>query len=503
MSANQSAVPAVQRSGLPAVAPGRPPARRLSERIRVMANNRENNEFLPAHLEILDTPPSPYAMVFTWTICLMLLSTLAWSCFAKIDIHAVAQGRIQPSGRSKVVQPLQAGKVKSIETENGAQVHAGDLLIELDATETTADLDTARVVLQALDAQIARYKATIAAVTGNDPKGDPDFPSGLDPVLLGRERAAMAADITDYLASREALVAELGEKRAQIQRFDASIAARERLKVVLSDRAEMKKTLVESSSGTRAALLDANQLVEQAAADLAYDRGQLLEAQAATVSIQRKLEQLTSSTVAKQTQLLAESSEKRDSALQDVVKAVLKRDLMQLKAPIDGTVQQLTVTTVGQVVTAGQPLLVIVPSSGPIEVTAMVQNQDIGFIVPGQEAVVKVDAFPFTRYGTVDGHVVHVSRDAIENRDAMGSSDAVSATRAQAVDPVSGTPATQNLVFPVTVDITNPNVVVDGKAMPLTAGMTVSVEIRTGSRRVIDYVLAPIKETTSTAGHER
>ncbi|ACA18196.1 type I secretion membrane fusion protein, HlyD family [Methylobacterium sp. 4-46] len=493
------------RNRLPALPTARSLSpRRLTERVRAMAVNRENQEFLPAHLEILDTPPSPQATLFTWTICLMFAAALLWSFLAHLDIHAVASGRIQPSGRSKVVQPFETGKVLAVHVENGARVKEGDLLIELDPTEAEADLAARRGDLASLEAQIIRRQATVAAVETNQPATSPvAFPASIPPAVQARERAAMLAEIGQYVASRDALLAQIAEKDATQKRFATSIAARERLQAVLKERADMRETLVARQAGTRAAVIDAVQQVEQVAADLAYDRGQLIEAQAAAVSLQRRVEQLATETVAKQHQSVTEAAQKRDALRQDVVKAALKRERTRLTAPISGTVQQLAVTTLGQVVTAGQPLLVVVPSEGPIEVEAMVQNKDIGFVIPGQEAVVKIDAFPFTRYGSIEGKVARVSRDAVDDRDASGASDAVSMSRGQGLSPVSGTPKTQNLVFPVTIELSRATIEADGKTVPLTPGMTVTAEIRTGSRRVIDYVLSPVKETTATAGHER
>ncbi|GJE59981.1 Hemolysin secretion protein D, chromosomal [Methylobacterium trifolii] len=124
-------------------------------------------------------------------------------------------------------------------------------------------------------------------------------------------------------------------------------------------------------------------------------------------------------------------------------------------------------------------------------------------MTPGQEVTVKVDSFPFTRYGTAEGRVLRISRDAIDDRDASGSTDTLSVARGQGVGQVTGTPRTQNLVFPVTIEVQKNNIVADGKTVTLTPGMTVQAEIHTGNRRVIDYVLSPIRETTSTAGHER
>jgi hemolysin D len=272
---------------------------------------------------------------------------------------------------------------------------------------------------------------------------------------------------------------------------------------VLKERTEMRETLMAKAAGTRAAVIDAAQQVESVAADLANDQGQLLEAAASSISLERRIEQLTQETIAQQAQKLTEAAQKRDQAAQAVVKAQLRYDRTRLLAPIDGTVQQLAITTPGQVVTTAQPLLVIVPATGPIEVEALVINKDIGFVQVGQEAIIKVDAFPFTRYGTIDGRVVRISGDAIDQKDASGSTDATSVVQGQGVSAASGAPRTQNLVFPVTIELDRLSINNDGREVPLVPGMTATVEIHTDKRRVIDYLLAPLREVTSTAGHER
>ncbi len=276
MSADpQPQLPALRRSNPP---PARYSPRGLTERVRRLADDRSDQEFLPAHLEILDTPPSPYAMVFTWVMCLMFAAALVWSIFAHIDIHAVAAARIQPSGRSKVVQPFDTSKVQTIAVENGSAVQAGDVLLTLEPTEAEADLSSRQGDLAALEAQIARRRATIEAVEKNLPTADVSFPDAVPAAVRAREEGAMLAEIGQYVTTREAFESQYAEKIATQERFTASIAARVRLLAVLKERADMRETLVAKSAGTRAAVIDAVQQVEQVAADLAYDRGQLNEA---------------------------------------------------------------------------------------------------------------------------------------------------------------------------------------------------------------------------------
>jgi hemolysin D len=219
-------------------------------------------------------------------------------------------------------------------------------------------------------------------------------------------------------------------------------------------------------------------------------------------SLDGKIEQAITQFIADQSQKLAEAEHKRDHAEQDMIKAQSKANHTALTAPISGTVQQLTVSSLGQVVSSGQPLLTIVPFDEPLEVRAMIANQDIGFVDVGQTAVVKVDSFPFTRYGTIDGTVEKVSRDAVDERDATELSDAVNAARPQGAPP--GPPAKpQNLVFPATIRLAKRSIDVGGKDVSLMPGMAVTVEIKTGQRRAIDYLLSPLREVVSQTARER
>ncbi len=473
----------------------------ISSRLKALVDH-EDKEFLPAALEIRDRPASPYALAFVWIVAAGFGAALLWSCLARLDIFAVASGRVQISGRSKVVQPFEPGTVRAVHVANGSRVRAGDVLVELDPTEALADLTAKSGQLESAEAELARRDAEVAILRGQGPQ-EPAFPPLVTAPIRQRELAVMAAELAQHAASRESILAQIAEKVAQQDRLGASIAAKQRIVALVRERASMREALVAKSAATRASVIDAVQLVEQHAADLASDQGHLVEAQAAARSLGRKLDQLDQEMIAQQVQRLAEVSQKREALRQDVVKARLKLDRTKLTAPIDGTVQQLGITTVGQVIGTGQPVLVVVPSDGAIEIEALVQNKDGGFVTPGQEATIKIDAFPFTRYGTLEGRVVRVSRDAIDERDAGGSTDTLSLARGGGVSPVSGTPRTQNLVFPVTVELSRTTIMGDAGEVRLTPGMTAVVEVRTGSRRVIDYLLSPIRETVGQAGHER
>ena len=189
--------------------------------------------------------------------------------------------------------------------------------------------------------------------------------------------------------------------------------------------------------------------------------------------------------------------------MQDLIKAESKHERTRLKAPVSGVVAQLAVTTVGQVVTSGHALLTIVPPDAPLEVEAMILNKDIGFVRSGQPAVVKVDAFPFTRYGTIDGTVTKISSDAVDVRNAPNLSEAAAMVRPQGPSSSSSGGGGPQMAFPATVALSRRAMDVNGTQVNLSPGMTVTVEIQTGQRRIIDYVLSPLREMASQAARER
>jgi hemolysin D len=463
-----------------------------------------DREFLPAALELLETPPSPVRMASIWLICAAFATALAWSYFGWLDIHAIAQGRIQPSGRSKIVQPLEPGKIIAIAVENGSRVSAGDLLLELDPTETGADREALARDLESIKAEAARRRVAVAAAgrTGHEPLSVA-FPAGTSGGVRRREERVLAADLAQLASSQASLLAQHAEHVAARDRLSASIAARERLLALTKERSDMRESLNEKGALSRALVIDSLTQYETQVTTQVSERGQLAEALASLTTLERKIEEAASQFVADQMQKLAEAERKADRLEQEFIKAQSRNDRVKLRAPIAGTVQQLAVTTIGQVVTTGQPLMTIVPLDSPIEIEAMIQNKDIGFVEPGQPAVVKVESFPFTRFGTIDGTVLKVSRDAVDEREAGALSDPGSAAKPQASTTAAAPAKGQNLVFPATIGLSRKVINVDGKDIPLSPGMAVVVEIRTGQRRAIDYVLSPLREVVSSTGHER
>jgi hemolysin D len=470
----------------------------------VMRMDDVDREFLPAAIELLETPPSPVTVAAIWVICAIFTAALAWSYFGWLEIYAVAQGRIQPSGRSKVLQSLDPGRVVAIAVENGSRVTVGDLLVELDARETAADKEEQKRDLESALAEVVRRRGAVeAARSAGKELPKVTYPAGTSEDIEVRENAVLAAEFSQLISSRATLLAQRAERLATCDRLKASIAAREKLIAVDKEHVNMREALNKTKAASRAQVIETLQLYEAQVTTQAGEKGQLAETEAALYTLNRKLDETTAQFIADQSQKLVEAARKADRFKGELVKADTKHERTRLSAPIAGTVQQLALTTVGQVVSPGQPLMTIVPFDAPIEIEALIQNQDIGFVQPGQPAVVKIESFPFTRYGTVDGTVMKVSRDAVDDREAEALGDPKSSAKSQFLNAAKDLSKNQNLVFPATIALTKRTINVDGKEIPLSAGMAVTVEVLTGKRRAFDYVLSPLREVTSSSAHER
>jgi hemolysin D len=219
--------------------------------------------------------------------------------------------------------------------------------------------------------------------------------------------------------------------------------------------------------------------------------------EAAVVAAKAKIEETRSEFRRGLLSDLAEATRKASGLAQDVAKSEQRTKYQALTAPIDGTVQQLGIHTIGGVVTPAQTLLAIVPSDSRLEIEAMVDNQDIGFVHPGQDAAIKVDTFAFTRYGLRHGTVVSLSQDAIA-RDSSSKPDQKQNPGNGAGDGHGSEPA-----YAARVSLDQTQMQIDDKMVDLSPGMAVTVEIKTGTRRIIDYLLSPLLRHAQESLRER
>ena len=409
----------------------------------------EEAQFLPAALALQEKPVSPAGRLVARLLMSMVAIAILWSVLGKIDIIVNAGGKIIPSGRSKTLASVDVASVKALHVLEGQVVKAGQVLIELDSTAYDAERDKAQGDATVALLQAERSRALIAAV---------------DTLRAPRLAAIAGLPAGKWQAAQAQLEGQYRDFRAKLARIEGDIQRYGDALPLAAQRAQDYEVLAGDHDVSTHAWLEK----EQARIDLAGQLGDARNQRAALIAETRRAAH----------DALTEGAKLADASRQDALRAGEHGKLLKLTAPVDGTVQQLTVHTVGGVVPAAQPLMQIVPQENVVEVEAFLENKDIGFVREGQEAAVKVDAFEYTKFGTVPGRVSHVSRDAIQD-DKKG------------------------LIYSVTVTLDKSTVQVEGRAIPLSAGMAVNVEIKTGERRIIEYVLSPLLQHQRESLNER
>ena len=462
-----------------------------------------DQEFLPADLEILETPPSPVRMALILLIGALVVVALAWSYFGRIDIIAVAQGKIQPTGRVKSIQPLEAGKVAAIAVQNGQHVKAGEVLISMDSGDAKAEEADAKSAYDAYRAESLRRQVAVDIARKRILTQAPQvsWPDDMPEQNQARENQVLAGDLGQLADAVADMDAQIAQKQIERARLTSTMDEQEKLISTLQERVTMRSTLSKSGSGSKSALIDAQETLHYHMTQLATQRGQRDAAVANLDVLARGKDKAFSTFIAENSQKGAEAERQADDWREKLVKTRLKSARMSLTAPIDGLVYGLSVTTIGQVLGSGDELMRIVPDDAALEIECYLANKDIGFVKPGQSAVIKIESFPFTRYGTLAAKVTRVSNDAIPEPEAQQTEN--DSARKQREKTFAGAQRTQNLVFPVTLEPSRKVMSVDGQTIPLTPGMAVSVEIATGNRRILEYIFSPLVETASQAMKER
>ena len=450
----------------------------------------DERAFLPAALALQETPVHPAPRRAAYALMALFTIALAWACLGQIDIVAVAPGRLIVSERTKLIQPLERSVVQRILVQDGDHVEAGQPLVELDPTSAQADkasLTETRKAAQsewlrarALQQMLSKQELVAHTHQALDAKKalENDAPADWSPADKADTQAQLAAEWSDITARLARLSAEHQRRQAEAATVRAMIAKLEATLPIARQREQDFQALTTQGFMSGHANQDRTRERIELERDLATQQARYQEAQAAL----REAEQTRSAYLAETRRALsdrqAQADLKRHQTRQELAKATQREHLATLIAPVSGTVQQLALHTEGGVVTEAQALMVIVPDAASVSAEVQLENKDIGFVAPGQDVAIKLETFPFTRYGTVKASVDKVTQDAV-NDEKRGA------------------------VFPATLKLQQTHIDVDGKPIKLAPGMNVTAEIKTGKRRVIEYLLSPIEKAGRESLRER
>lgn len=431
-------------------------------------------EFLPAAEEIVETPPSPFGHLVVWGISILLIAAFAWSYFGKLDVIATAIGKITPEGTTKVVQAATAGVVREIKVHEGQKVKKGDVLVQLDSALAKKELEDVERMLTIAQLERDIRAKTLAGEDVASTVNAANIPDDVKQYLIGLAQSRVsAADaqrqvLSSGVSSAQQQVAGQQQNKQSVQSNIARLREREK-----ELQKELENANILSEANIRSELRNVQQQIASAEASLASYDQQIAQMQLGVTEANDQLNaRIAEDREASYAAIV--DSEKRVTELQSAVaRARQMVDQLTVIAPVDGSVLSLETKTTGGVVNAGQKIVEIVPASATLVVEATAQNKDIGFIHLGQSVVVKVDTYAFQRYGYLKGKVTNISPDAI-------------------VDEKQG------LIYKIKIEIATDKTSKD-QTIKIAPGMSVTAEITTGQRRIIEFFLDPLMTHTDAS----
>ncbi|HEY0132311.1 MAG TPA: HlyD family type I secretion periplasmic adaptor subunit [Allosphingosinicella sp.] len=445
------------------------------------------HEFLPAALEIMEKPPSPGLRLLMLSLCTLFAIALAWSFLGKVDVVAVASGKTLPAANVKLIQPIEIGAVRAIHVRNGQRVRKGQLLIELDPTVAGAEeAQASRGLLTARIAE-ARNDAFLAHLAGRPASFR--TPAGTSPEVVQTQNQLIRSAVAEYEAQRASLGETRAERSAELAATSAEIAKLRQTLPLVDQQLEARRDLTARGHFSKLKLLEYEQMRVEHMRNIDVQESHAGKSRAAIANIDAQLRQLREEFSKRAATDLSAAEDESGMRSEEVRKSERRRLYQQISSPVDGIVQQLAVHTIGGIVQPAQPLMIIVPDDGSqVEVEAQIINRDIGFVREGQKVRVKLEAYPFTDYGLVEGVVETISRDAVQQ---------------EAQPAGEGKAQAGGLMYTARIKLSRSWIQVGGRRQPIGPGLAVQAEIKTGERRIIQYLVSPISQAMDEAGRER
>lgn len=434
---------------------------------------REETEFLPAALEVVEKPPVPASRVVLWTLLLLIGCTLVWAVVGSLDEVAVAPGKLIPTGNVKIVQAEDKGVIKAICVKEGDLVKQGQLLIELDATIPAADLARIRKEVALYSLEMDRLSAEAA----NRPFTAKQYPE-LDERDAALQQMLYQTRQLEYQTRLSAAAANVKQNQVSLDNARSVYEKLLPLYEIAQERERKVAELVNLDAVAGFVLLDYRQKRLESEKELASQQKEIERLQWSLRQSEDTLANVDAEWLRGIHDKLQEDSKALQASREELKKAEEKNRLSAITSPVDGRVSQLAVHTVGGIVTAAEALLEVVPADTKLQLEAWVANKDIGFIQTGQAAEIKVETFNFQKYGTVPGEVIDISPDAVEDKE-------------------------KGRIYRVVLALEEPSFRAGGRDVLLTPGMTATAEIKIRRKRVIEYFLDVFQQYRSEALRER
>lgn len=455
---------------------------------------RDLAAFLPAALEIQEAPQNPIAKWLGRSLLVLFTLLLLWACIGEVNIVASAEGKIIPSSRVKKIQPLEKAVVKKILIAEGDYVEQGQALVELDSTVTGADENSISGELYSATLRLAVDESLLALLEKDTDKktkqeSEPATKSIGSTQLVDKTQDIKPSDKRlyqqllqeqwqAYVTQRKVLESTLTKTHAEKAATQEVVTKLTQTLPIVNKRAQKMQQLLDKNFASETEFLQLEQERIEMTQDLAAEKQRYKRLQAATSEVIEQTNNLLAQTRSETLLSITDNRRQIASLQEELAKAADINAKQILYAPVSGQVQQLTVNTIGGVVTEAQELMLIVPNSEKLEVEVFLENKDIGFVQENMTAEIKVHTFPFTKYGIIDAKITNVSDDAI-------------------IDEQRG------LIYGMQLVMQKNTLWVNGKEVKLIPGMAVTAEVQIGYRRIIEFFLSPLMRYSKEGLRER
>lgn len=442
-------------------------------------------DFAPGLLAIQESPPARMPRAVMYTVSSLFVVLLLWAMFGKLNIIASAEGRLVPKTYVKIVQPADAGIVREILVREGEQVRAGQVLMRMDTSLSDADARTIRNEMALRQLQLRRIDAELSGMPMMRRADDPaELFSQIE--LQYRERQKSYLDALEQ--------AQAAYKKAQ-REHDSSREVLSKLKEVtpmLKQQADAYANMEKQGYAPRMMAMDKQRDYLEKTQDMRAQEATVSSLEAAISQAKKQTDQITSRYHSDLRNERVEADGQLRKLQQDWARQTHKAGLLELRASQAGIVKDLATHTIGTVVSPGTVLLSVVPENEPLVAEVMVKNTDVGFVYLQQKVKLKLAAYPFEKYGMLDGEVIHIGPDA--NDAAMQQGSGKSRDRSAQSQPS---------IYKAIVSLNAQTLETEGEKLKLVPGMQVVAEINQGSRTVMEYLLSPIQKTIYESGRER
>ena len=436
-------------------------------------------DFLPAALEVQETPPSPIGRFILWSIVILLVIAIAWASLSKVDIVAATRGKLVVNELSRPVNSAVTAEIVEVLVKEGEHVEKGQSLIKLNSASLVAQLEENilqqkinRFHIARLELLYEHYLNRPAPLTLSD-----NFQLE-SPLLAQQISMQLQAEVEDDYNEKEVFKLNQQIITAQIENYQIQKEMAENLLPIYREQYEALNSLYKKDMTSKDSLLEIQKKYLEAKFTVNSADAKVKEMRANYAQIDAQIKSHVADKIREIEREKIQRLNQNDilSAQQKQLEALIAQ--YELKAPIAGIVESLVYRDAGAAVEAPQELLKIVPEDEKLIAEVWVSNQDIGFLRRNQLAAVKIDTFDFTRYGWIEGKLLNISSDAIDDKDL-------------------------GLVYKAVIELSTNHLIIDGQTIKLESGMSVSAEVKTGQRTVLSYLLSPMMEALDDVGKQR